>query len=126
MILPPKCWERKCLHYMGIIQPNNDESIELPYCKVYPDGIPSNITYGNKQCDKLLKAYQVPMDEANDDWIRSARLQRKANAGDEEACQKLDKLFNTPIRGPEPDPDDEDLKEFIKLYPITSRKDKQP
>lgn len=36
-------------------------------------------------------------DAANDDWMRSARLLRKAKAGDEEARKELEELFNTPM-----------------------------
>jgi hypothetical protein len=33
----------------------------------------------------------------NDDWIRSARLKRLADAGDEEAKRKTEELENTPM-----------------------------
>jgi hypothetical protein len=36
-------------------------------------------------------------DAGNDDWIRAARLQRKADAGDKTAAVKLKKLFDTPL-----------------------------
>lgn len=36
-------------------------------------------------------------DEANADWIRAARLLKKAKKGDKEAGDKLEKLFNTPL-----------------------------
>ena len=62
MIQVPNCYKRKCIRYLGIIQPNNDESIELPNCKVYPDGIPNDIAYGNKRCDKLRTAEPDPED----------------------------------------------------------------
>ncbi len=47
MILPPKCFERKCRHYEGIIQPDGTEVGERPACPAFPDGIPDNIAYGN-------------------------------------------------------------------------------
>jgi hypothetical protein len=36
-------------------------------------------------------------DAANADWIRAARLKRKADQGDMEAKKQLDELFNTPM-----------------------------
>lgn len=47
MIQIPNCYKRRCIHYIGILQPNNDESIELPYCKAFPEGIPDSIAYGS-------------------------------------------------------------------------------
>ena len=39
--------------------------------------------------------YNLNADAANDDWIRAARLKRKADEGDEEARKKLDELENS-------------------------------
>ncbi len=39
--------------------------------------------------------FNLNADAANDDWIRAARLKRKADEGDEEARKKLDELENT-------------------------------
>jgi len=36
-------------------------------------------------------------DAANDDWIRAARLAKKADAGDEEARRELEKMENTKL-----------------------------
>jgi len=36
-------------------------------------------------------------DAANDDWIRSARLLKKAEQGDKEAAAKLKELEETPM-----------------------------
>jgi len=36
-------------------------------------------------------------DAANDDWIRAARLARKAKAGDEEAAKKLKEMEETKL-----------------------------
>lgn len=41
--------------------------------------------------------FNIDADEANADWIRAARLLKKANQGDKEAGDKLEKLFNTPM-----------------------------
>jgi len=37
----------------------------------------------------------LTLDAANVDWIRAARLQKKALAGDKEAEKKLQELFDT-------------------------------
>lgn len=47
MILPPKCFKRKCIHYGGVKQPDGTEMNEFVYCDAYPCGIPSEIAYGN-------------------------------------------------------------------------------
>ena len=47
MILPPACYERKCLHYLGINQPDGTEASEHPYCPAFPDGIPEEIVNGS-------------------------------------------------------------------------------
>lgn len=52
MILPPNCWDRNCKHYQGIMQPNDTEMTEKPYCRAYPEGIPNDIAYGD---DKHLE-----------------------------------------------------------------------
>ena len=54
------------------------------------------------------KVFNLAADAANDDWIRAARLQRKADAGDEEAQKKLDKLKNTDMIEIEEDEEDEE------------------
>ena len=66
MIQEPKCFRIRCIHYLGILQPNNDESIELPYCKIYPEGISDDIAYGNKRCDELRTPEPDP--EWDEDW----------------------------------------------------------
>ena len=38
-------------------------------------------------------------DMANSDWIRAARLQVRAEAGDTAAAAELEHLFNTPSEG---------------------------
>jgi len=53
MILQPKCYDRKCIHYKGINQPDGTEQTERPYCAAFPDGIPTDIAYGK---DKHLEA----------------------------------------------------------------------
>ena len=39
--------------------------------------------------------FETSFSELNDDWIRSARVQKKAEEGDEEAKQELERLKNT-------------------------------
>jgi len=40
---------------------------------------------------------RIPMTEADDDWIRAARLSEKAREGDEDAAKKLRQMQNTPL-----------------------------
>jgi len=60
MIETPKCYLRKCKHFLGIKQDKNKEITERPYCEAYPDGIPDDIAYGN---DKHL---EIRKDQKND------------------------------------------------------------
>ncbi len=41
--------------------------------------------------------FNLSADAANDDWIRAARLKRRAEEGDEEARKELERLENTPM-----------------------------
>lgn len=44
---PPRCWKRRCKHYIGVVrQVEEDESSEVPVCKAFPEGIPNDIAYG--------------------------------------------------------------------------------
>jgi len=47
MLVEPKCFERDCKHYLGIIQPDDTEMTETNYCEAFPDGIPFEIAYGD-------------------------------------------------------------------------------
>ena len=47
MILEPRCSERSCKHYLGIIQPDNTEMTETCNCNAFPEGIPEEIAYGD-------------------------------------------------------------------------------
>ena len=38
---------------------------------------------------------RVPLTAANDDWIRAARLKKKAEAGDKEVAKKLKEMEST-------------------------------
>ena len=35
MLAEPKCWKRKCKHYLGIIQPDGTEMTEINNCKAF-------------------------------------------------------------------------------------------
>jgi hypothetical protein len=46
---------------------------------------------------KKVHVIQIDDNALNDDWIRSARLRRLGEAGDEEAKKKMEELENTPM-----------------------------
>jgi len=46
MITPPKCFDRGCVHYLGIWQPDGTELTERPVCLAFPEEIPDEIAYG--------------------------------------------------------------------------------
>jgi hypothetical protein len=62
------------------------------------------------------RTYQVPIDAANEDWIRSSRLQKRADEGDEEARRELEVLFDTLVIT---------AKELNNSYPVTPKKYKR-
>ena len=47
MLATPRCFERKCKHFTGVVQPDGTEQTEQPACAAYPNGIPPEIAYGN-------------------------------------------------------------------------------
>jgi hypothetical protein len=47
MIGTPRCFERKCKHLRGILQTDESETDERPYCSAFPKGIPDEIAYGD-------------------------------------------------------------------------------
>ena len=47
MLAVPRCFERGCKHYLGVIQPDGTEGTETNHCKAYPEHIPSDIAYGD-------------------------------------------------------------------------------
>jgi hypothetical protein len=47
MIGTPKCYERGCVHFLGVDQPDGTEMTERVICEAYPNGIPVEIAYGN-------------------------------------------------------------------------------
>ena len=52
---------------------------------------PVNITIE----DDSGKVIEIPMTHANDDWMRAARLARKAKEGDKKAEEELRKMQDT-------------------------------
>lgn len=55
MLAEPKCWTRKCKHYIGVIQPDGTELTETNSCKAFPKDIPVEIAYGNNLHLKPIK-----------------------------------------------------------------------
>jgi hypothetical protein len=49
MITAPKCYERHCIHYIGIIQPDGTEMTECCACEAFPEGIPEIIISGTNK-----------------------------------------------------------------------------
>jgi len=47
MVNQPNCFKRKCVHYIGVVQPDGTENIELHVCSAFPKGIPDKIAYGS-------------------------------------------------------------------------------
>jgi len=54
MLAEPRCWTRKCKHYIGVIQPDGTELTEMNSCKAFPDHIPVEIAYGDNRHRKPL------------------------------------------------------------------------
>jgi len=52
MLQEPKCFIRKCKHYLGVIQPDGTEMTETNYCEAFPENIPNEIAYGNNSHTK--------------------------------------------------------------------------
>lgn len=54
MMIEPRCYTRKCKHYLGIIQPDGTEQSETNCCKAFPKGIPDEIAYGDNQHTEVI------------------------------------------------------------------------
>ena len=52
MLQEPKCFTRKCKHYLGVIQPDGTEMTETNSCEAFPESIPNEIAYGNNDHTK--------------------------------------------------------------------------
>ena len=55
MLTVPRCYDRNCKHFKGILQPDGTERTEVPYCEAFPRGIPADIAYGSN--DHLKPIY---------------------------------------------------------------------
>ena len=53
MIDKPRCFSRKCKHFLGVYQPDGTEQGEVVNCEAFPKGIPYQIAYGSD--DHLVK-----------------------------------------------------------------------
>jgi len=49
MLKEPNCYKRQCIHFVGVIQKNEEERTEQPNCLAFPTGIPHEIAYGSNQ-----------------------------------------------------------------------------
>ena len=47
MIQRPRCYERECKFFTGVIQPDGTELTETVACSAFPAGIPEEIAYGD-------------------------------------------------------------------------------
>lgn len=47
MISEPRCYKRKCKHFIGVLQPDGTELSEVVVCKAFPVQIPNEIAYGD-------------------------------------------------------------------------------
>ena len=54
MLAEPKCYSRSCKHFLGVSQPDGTEMTETNYCEAFPEGIPSEISYGTNKHSKPL------------------------------------------------------------------------
>ncbi len=66
---------------------------------------PAYITIQDKDGNIIER---IPMTAADDDWIRAARLKKKAEAGDKEAAKKLKEMENTQMMEVVDDDNDND------------------
>lgn len=47
MLLTPNCYIRNCKYFQGAKRLGITEDTEVVYCDAYPQGIPSDIAYGD-------------------------------------------------------------------------------
>lgn len=47
MLDTPNCYSRKCIRFFGVRQDGMSEVTERVVCKAFPEGIPSEIAYGD-------------------------------------------------------------------------------
>jgi hypothetical protein len=46
MLPEPNCFRRRCVHYIGVFQKEGDEKTERHICRAFPNGIPTEIAFG--------------------------------------------------------------------------------
>lgn len=46
MLEEPQCSIRRCVHFIGVAQPDGTELTECVVCVAFPQGIPDEIAYG--------------------------------------------------------------------------------
>jgi len=47
MIAEPRCFTRGCKHFIGVSQPDGEETSERVICAAFEEQIPDDIAYGN-------------------------------------------------------------------------------
>lgn len=47
MLKEPRCFTRRCRHFIGVDQPDGTELTERVICAAFPSGIPAEIAYGD-------------------------------------------------------------------------------
>jgi hypothetical protein len=47
MLAEPRCYTRRCRHFIGVSQPDGTELTERVICRAFPEGIPDEIAYGD-------------------------------------------------------------------------------
>ena len=55
MLTEPRCFTRRCKHYMGVHSRTKATESEILVCKAFPEGIPDEIAYGTNDHVKPLK-----------------------------------------------------------------------
>lgn len=45
MLKPPRCYTRKCIHFIGV-NGVDDESQDKVVCNAFPEGIPDEVAWG--------------------------------------------------------------------------------
>ena len=56
-MMQPNCSKRRCLHFQGVrYLEEGKEETEVVYCSAFPNGIPDDISYGDNEHSKPVKA----------------------------------------------------------------------
>ena len=46
MLPEPRCYQRRCVYFWGVVQSDGTERTEVVACDAFPEGIPDKIAYG--------------------------------------------------------------------------------